>query len=75
MARFVTEGAGPTRRDGPIVGMKLIALIGLIVVGVILIIQIGQGDTDYLHAIALLLVAVAAIATAVDMARSRRSLN
>ena len=56
-------------------GLKWIALIGLVVVGVILIVQIAQGDTNYLHGIALLLIAVAAIATAVDMSKSRRSLS
>ena len=56
-------------------GLKWFALIGLVVVGVILIIQMTQGDMNYLHIIALLLVAVAAIATAVDMSRARQSWN
>lgn len=56
-------------------GRKWIALIGLVVVAVILIIQIAQGESNALHWIGLVAVAVALVATAVDMTKTRNSLN
>lgn len=56
-------------------GKKVIALIGILVVAVILIVQIAQGESNALHWIGLVAVAVALVATAVDLTRTRNSLN
>ena len=56
-------------------GKKVVALIGILVVAVILIVQIAQGESNALHWIGLVAVAVALIATAVDMTKTRNSLN
>lgn len=54
---------------------KLVALIGLLVVGVILIVQMAQGETNALHWIGLVAIAVALIATVVDIRKSSRALG
>lgn len=54
---------------------KLVALIGLLVVGVILIVQMAQGEANALHWIGLVAIAVALIATVVDMRKSSRALG
>ena len=56
-------------------GKKVVALIGILVVAVILIVQIAQGESNALHWIGLVAVAVALVATAVDMTKTRNSLN
>ena len=56
-------------------GRKWIALIGMVVVGIILIAQMAQGETNALHWIGLAAIAVALVATAVDMRKGSRALG
>ena len=56
-------------------GRKWIALIGMVVVGLILILQMAQGEANALHWIGLVAIAVALIATVVDIRKSSRALG
>lgn len=54
---------------------KWIALIGIIVVGLILIIQMAQGAANTLHWIGLGAIGVALVATLVDLRKGSRTLG
>ena len=54
-------------------GRKWIALFGVVVVGVILIIQMTQGENNLLHWIGLAAIAIAFIATVVDVRKASQT--
>ena len=56
-------------------GRKWIALFGVVVVGVILIIQMAQGENNLLHWIGLVAIAIAFIATVVDVRKASQALD
>ena len=54
---------------------KWIALIGIVVVGCILIIQMAQGEANTLHWIGLGAIGVALVTTLVDLRKGSRTLG
>lgn len=53
-------------------GRLYVAILGLLVVGVIVIIQIVQGETDWLHWVGLAAVAIGLAAVGAEIQKARR---
>lgn len=53
-------------------GRLYIAILGMLVVGIILIVQLAQGETGWLHWVGLGFVAIGLAALVVEMQKARR---
>lgn len=56
-------------------GRLYVALLGLLVVGVIVVIQIAQGDTDWLQWVGLAFVVIGLVATVIEIKKKRQDMN
>lgn len=53
-------------------GAKYVAILGLLVVGVVLVIQMTQGEVNALHWVGLIAVIIGLIAVALDIQKTRQ---
>ena len=53
-------------------GAKYVAILGLLVVGVVLVVQMAQGEMNALHWVGLIAVVIGLIAVALDIQKTRQ---
>jgi hypothetical protein len=68
----VTPISGVRGREWENMGRLYVALLGLLVVGIIVVIQMVQGETDWLHWVGLAAVAIGLASIGVEMQKNVR---